>query len=150
MAQNNIISVLESKNGFYTDIKAGHHQLFADEPIEAGGTDKAADPLSLALSGLGACTAMTLKIYFAHKKIEWETIEVHITQELIAIDKETASDELIAMANNSKVRKIYKKIYIKSDMEDKLLGRAALIAEKCPVNLMMKRSCPMETEVVRL
>ncbi|AXJ00325.1 putative redox protein [Cyclonatronum proteinivorum] len=150
MAQHPIISVLESKNGFFTDIKAGNHQLIADEPEDMGGTDKAADPLSIALSALGACTAMTLKIYFAHKKLNWEKIEVHITHELLSIDKNSASDELIAMANNGKVRKLYKKIYIKSDMEDKLLNRASIIAEKCPVNLMMKRSCPMETEVIRL
>ncbi|MCC5934198.1 MAG: OsmC family protein [Balneolales bacterium] len=150
MAQNKIISVLESEKGFYTEIKAGSHTSIADEPIEAGGTDKAADPVSIALGGLGACTAMTLKIYFAHKKLDWEKIEVHINHELMAIDKDTASEELKAMANNGKVRKIFKKIYIKSDMEDKLLSRAAIIAEKCPVNLMMKRSCPMESIVERL
>lgn len=150
MASIPVVSTLLNENNFYTTIQAGKHKLEGDEPKNLGGTDKAVDPLSMSLAALGACTAMTLKIYYAHKQTDWEKIEVEVSSELEIIDKKSASEEMLAMANNGKVRKITKVISIKSDMDDKLLGRAALIAEKCPVNLMMKRSCPMETIIKRI
>ncbi|MCH8569226.1 MAG: OsmC family protein [Balneolales bacterium] len=144
-----VISTLINENKFLTSIKTVNHTFSADEPIEAGGTDTAPDPVKLALGALGACTAMTLKMYYKHKKTEWSQIDVHVKSELISIDKEKDSEALVRMANNGKVRKVTKTIYIRSDMDDKLLSRASIIAEKCPVNLMMKNSCLMETIVNR-
>lgn len=144
-----IISSLKNENIFLTDVKTSNHEFQIDEPEQVGGTDKAADPVEFALGALGACTAMTLKMYYDHKKLPWEQIDVHVRSELRKIDKETASDELKAMANNGKVRYVEKIIYITADMEEKMIERASMIAEKCPVNLMMKNGCHMETIVKR-
>jgi len=145
-----VISSLINEDNFLTNIKASDHMFQADEPLAAGGTDLATDPLSMALGALGACTAMTLKIYYAHKGIDWQNIEVHVSSELISINKDTAPELHIAMANNGKIRKVLKTIYIKSDISDKLLERTAIIAEKCPVNLMMKNSCLMDLQIKRV
>lgn len=144
-----IISSLKNENKFLTDVTTGRHKFLVDEPERVGGTDMAPDPVDVSLGALGACTAMTLKMYYVHKELDWTQIDVHVKSELRKIDKETASEELKAMANNGKVRYIEKTIYIKSDMDEKMIERAAVIAEKCPVNLMMKNSCPMETIVKR-
>lgn len=144
-----VISTLHSKDQFFTSIQSGSHQLSSDEPESVGGTDKAADPISLAMGSLGACTAMTLKIYYEFKKISWEKIEVQITSKLETIDKENASEATKAIASNGKVRQIHKTIIITSDMDDKMLERAAIIAEKCPVNLMMKHGTIMHTTIQR-
>lgn len=144
-----VISSLKNENKYLTDVKTSRHHFQIDEPERVGGTDKAPDPVDISLGALGACTAMTLKMYYLHKELDWSQIDVHVRSELRKIDKETASEEMKAMANNGKVRHIEKTIYIKSEMEDKMIERAAMISEKCPVNLMMKNSCQMETIVKR-
>ena len=150
MSAEPIISSLKNENKFLTDVKTPRHEFQIDEPERVGGTDKAPDPVEMSLGALGACTAMTLKMYYVHKKVDWTQIDVHVHSELRKIDKETASEAVQAMANNGKVRYVKKTIYIDSDMDEKSLERASIIAEKCPVNLMMKNGCMMETVVERV
>ncbi len=145
-----VISTLYKEEKFFTHIKTETHHFSADEPESAGGEDESPDPVTLALGSLGACTAMTLKIYYDFKETPWEKIEVMITSKVENIDKETASEATKAAAHNGKVRHINKKILITSDMDDKKLERATVIAEKCPVNLMMKNSTIMHTIVERV
>jgi len=42
-------------------LRAGAHHLVADEPATGGGGDVGPSPFGLLLSGLAACTAMTLR-----------------------------------------------------------------------------------------
>ena len=48
-------------------IESGGHRLRADEPVQHGGGDSGPSPFGLLLSGLGACTAMTLRMYAERK-----------------------------------------------------------------------------------
>ena len=60
------------------DIEAGQHRLVADEPLEAGGTDTGATPYHLLLAALGACTAITLRMYAQHKGWPLADVEVRL------------------------------------------------------------------------
>ncbi|HJS43830.1 MAG TPA: hypothetical protein VJ755_10200 [Gemmatimonadales bacterium] len=53
-AEQGVVTVRGSATGFAQDITAGRHRLIADEPIEAGGTDRGPDPYDLLLAALGA------------------------------------------------------------------------------------------------
>ncbi len=63
---------------FLTEILAGNHHLLADEPKSVGGEDLGPSPYELLSAGLGACTAMTLKMYATRKKMDIEEIRVHL------------------------------------------------------------------------
>ena len=59
-----IVTVVESGNGPYAQfVTAGRHFLEADEPESLGGHDAGPSPYEYVLAGLGACTAITIRMY---------------------------------------------------------------------------------------
>ncbi len=57
---------------FTTAISVGEHHMIADEPKSVGVNDLGPSPYDYVASGLGACTAMTIKIRAARKKMGFE------------------------------------------------------------------------------
>ena len=58
------VVVTESGNGPYAQfVTAGRHVMGADEPERLGGRDTGPSPYDFLLAGLGACTAMTMRMY---------------------------------------------------------------------------------------
>jgi putative redox protein len=68
--------VLDSKSRYACTLHARRHTLTADEPHSNGGTDTGPAPYDLLLSGLAACTAITLRMYAERKG--WELGEIHV------------------------------------------------------------------------
>lgn len=63
------------------EIEVGsEHRLLADEPEAKGGGDRGPTPFELLASSLGACKALTVKMYAAHKQWPVQGIEVQVTQ----------------------------------------------------------------------
>ena len=58
------------------ELRAGTHHFVGDEPTTGGGGDAGPSPFGLLLSGLTACTAMTLRMYAERKGWAIATIEV--------------------------------------------------------------------------
>ena len=67
-------------------IDAGGHALRGDEPVAQGGADTGPPPFGL-LSGLGACTAITLRTYAERKG--WPPAGVDVTLTYVVKDKNT-------------------------------------------------------------
>jgi putative redox protein len=67
---------------YAVELRIGHHRLIADEPASSGGGDAGVSPFGLLLSSLGACTAITLRMYADRKGWPLAGVEVALTYRL--------------------------------------------------------------------
>lgn len=125
-------TILESKEHFATTIRNGRHQLTADEPTAIGGTDTGSTPYQLLLSGLGACTAITLRMYADRKGWKLGTIKVDLE-----LHKEDEKD-------TGKIKRV---ITFSEALNDEQRSKLAEIAEKTPVTRTIKAGAPISTEL---
>jgi putative redox protein len=65
-------------NDFQVEISAGAAHFLADEPVEVGGGGSGPTPYDLLAAGLGACTAMTLRMYARAKGLPLERVGVTV------------------------------------------------------------------------
>ena len=63
---------------YATQLVVGHHHTVADEPVDLGGGDTGPAPDEILLSTLGACTAITLRMYAERKQWPLEGVEVKL------------------------------------------------------------------------
>ncbi len=66
---------------YRTTIRTGgdlKHELIADEPQRLNGGDVGPAPFDLLISALGACTAITLKMYAEKKSWPLEELDVRL------------------------------------------------------------------------
>jgi uncharacterized OsmC-like protein len=144
---NEVRVKLTMKEGFRTQITAGAHTLIADEPKEAGGTDEGPSPYELLLAALGACTAMTLKIYVERKKLPITDVEVSLTFDRIHIDdcESCVKEERL---NDQEVQHISRLIYVTGDVTEEQKERLLYIAGRCPVHVTLHSNPHVEDAVI--
>jgi uncharacterized OsmC-like protein len=53
-AEQGVVTVRGSAEGFVQEVTVGPHRLIADEPVAVGGTDRGPGPYDLLLAALGA------------------------------------------------------------------------------------------------
>ncbi len=131
------VAVQLGSDGFTTEIVTGKHNFFADEPKDFGGNDMGPSPYQLLNAALGACTAMTLKMYADRKEWSLEKVEVHLGHE-----KVHAKDGSDPETKKSKIDKFERAIELEGDLDDEQREKLLDIAEKCPVHRTLT-----ETEV---
>jgi putative redox protein len=124
--------VSESAAGYATEIRSGHHRLTADEPVALGGTDQGPAPYGLLLSGLAACTSITLRMYAERKGWSLGAVQV---------DLEYFKEEEGAPARIERVLKF------SSPLTAEQLERLAELAEKTPVTRTLKAGVTIETSL---
>ncbi|MBO9687058.1 MAG: OsmC family protein [Mitsuaria chitosanitabida] len=66
------------RDRFRTEIELGPHRLVADEPEVLGGAHAGPAPYDLLLASLGACTAITLRMYADRKGWPLQALEVDL------------------------------------------------------------------------
>jgi putative redox protein len=69
-----------SLDGIAERITAGRHEIIADEP-EPIGSDTGPDPYKLLMGALGACTAMTVRLYARRKEWPLDGVEIRLWTE---------------------------------------------------------------------
>lgn len=117
------------KDSYTTRIEVGGHALTGDEPARNGGSGAGPAPYDYLLAGLGACTAITLRMYADRK--QWPVDAVDVTLHLSHADDG-------AMA-------VRRTLAIHGDVDAAQKARMADIAEKTPVTLTLKAAMRIDT-----
>jgi putative redox protein len=71
-------AVARRREGLAYVVDVDGHQVLADEPIEAGGTDTAPSPSRLLTAALASCTAVTVTMYADRKGWDIDGLEVEV------------------------------------------------------------------------
>ena len=134
-----IVMVRETMHGkFQQRITIGPHTLVADEPIDVGGMDSGPTPYDLLLAGLGACTAMTVRLYADAKGIPLASVGVDLMHA-----KVYAKDCAECETKDGKIDRIERVLHLAGDLDAAAKAKLLEIADKCPVH----RTLHSETQV---
>lgn len=138
------VIVKESGKGKYTEeITVGNHILTADEPVANGGNDTGPSPYDFILAGLGACTAMTLRMYADFKKIPLKKVTVNLSHEKVyAEDCENCANN-----NNAKMDHISRLIHLEGDLSEDQRSKLLKIANQCPVHRTLTSTITIDTKL---
>ena len=104
--------------------------FLADEPISVGGLNSGPTPYDLLSAGLGACTAMTCRLYAARKQWPLERVVVEVGH--------TAKSA-------SEPDRFVRKIAFQGDLDETQHARLLEIADRCPVHRTLTESAVVET-----
>lgn len=119
------------RDQYRTQIEVGNgHQFVSDEPPSLGGGDVGPAPYDLVIGGLGACTAITLRMYADHKQWPLESVQVQL--------RLTREDEAMI---------VYRTLLIKG-LDDAQKSTLADVAERTPVTLTLKSGLQIRTSLV--
>ena len=125
----NTVTVTESGLGPYAQfITVGRHLMGADEPEPLGGRDTGASPYEYLLAGLGACTAMTLRMYAARKAWPLEKISVELLH-----------DKIAAPSGTGRIDRFERVISLTGPLTSEQKSKLLEVADKCPVSQTLQR-----------
>ncbi len=144
---NEVRVKLPLSDSFRTQITAGNHTIIADEPEKAGGKDTGMSPYDLLLAALGACTAMTLKLYVERKKLPITDVEVMLTFDRIHIEdcESCVKDE---RPGAQEVQHISRLIYVTGEVTEEQKERLLYIAGRCPVHITLHSNPHVEDALI--
>lgn len=144
-APDGVVRVSEADAaGFLQDVNiAGRHHMLADEPVAMGGTDLGPNPYQFLAAGLGACTAMTLRIYARHKNLALEHVSVEITHD------KRHGEEINPGKGTGKVDVFRREIRLEGDLSEDERASLLRIADRCPVHKTLHSASVIETVLRR-
>jgi uncharacterized OsmC-like protein len=118
-----------STRSFRQDVVAGKHNLVADEPVSAGGSDAGPNPYDYLLTALGVCTSMTVGLYARRKQIPLENVTVSLSHSRIyTIDCEECETK------EGMLDRIDVEVELTGSLSAEQHAKLMEIAGKCPVH----------------
>jgi len=125
------------------DVQAGRHTYFVDEPVEVGGQDQGPTPYDLLLSALGACTAITLRLYATQKKWPLEGIEVRLRHQRVHEQDCEKCEQPGHM-----LEEVHKELRLLGPLSEEQRQRLEVISQKCPVQKTLTNSLRIVTTLL--
>ena len=136
-AVENTVTVTESGLGPYAQfVTVGRHVMGADEPEPLGGRDTGASPYEYLLAGLGACTAMTLRMYAARKTWPLEKIAIELRH-----------DKFAAPSGADKIDRFERVIHLTGPLTSEQKSKLIEVADKCPISQTLQRPSIVESRL---
>jgi putative redox protein len=114
------VTAVLAETPYLVTLSDGTHEWLADEPRDAGGGNRGPSPHQLVLSGLGACTAITLRMYAARKG--WPLGGVAVELQL--------NPDGAPPGGGSEIRR---RITLRGDLTAEQRERLLQVANACPV-----------------
>jgi putative redox protein len=127
-------------SGFRQEIRAGGHQLVADEPISVGGTGTGPTPYDLLLGALGACTSMTLRLYADRHQWPLQGITVRLRHQRIHRD-----DCVNCPETEVWIEQVDRALELQGPLTEEQRRKLLDIAERCPVHRTLQRQMQVRT-----
>lgn len=144
-AREGVVVVAETGRGlFQQTVDIGRHRLLADEPTAVGGLDSGPGPYDLLLAALGACTAMTLRLYADRKQLSLSRVAVCLKHSKIyAADCESCETQ------EGMLDQIERTITLEGDLAPEARARLLEIADRCPVHRTLTSEIDIRTALTR-
>jgi len=125
---------------FQQEAVFGSHRLIADEPAGVGGLGSGFGPYELLLASLGACTAMTLRLYADQKHWPLQGAQVRLRHSRIHAEDCAECETKAGMLD-----RIDRVISLEGDLTGEQRSRLMEIADKCPVHRTLKSEIDIRT-----
>lgn len=139
---DNRIVVRNDAGSLRAEVMAGRHGFVVDEPVSVGGTNCGPTPYDLLAASLGACTAITLRLYAQRKNWPLDTVAVHLGhQKRHAEDCEACADP------KAKLDHISREIELTGRLDAAQRERLMEIAEHCPVHKTLQGGVDISTTI---
>ncbi len=139
---NQVFARLERAH-YRTEILANGFPLIADEPASHGGANTGPNPYDYLVAGLGACTAITLRMYADRKEWPLEAVEVRLNHSKVhAEDCEKCKDK-----TKGKIDLIERELTFHGPLDEAQRKRLTEIADRCPVHRTLEGDVEVYTTV---
>ena len=143
-AASGIVRVRETGNGKYQqDVLVDGHHLLADEPASVGGDGTGPSPYDYLSAALGACTAMTLRMYADFKKLELGRVTVDVSHGKVHADDCADCGE----GRTGKIDRFERVISVEGEPSPELRDKLVEIAGKCPVHRTLEAEAVVVTRL---
>lgn len=131
-ADDGVVVEERKEGGLRVRVNAGGVRFVADEPVEAGGLGSGPNPYDLLGAALGACTAMTLRLYADRKGLPLDGVDVAVAH---------------ARTEGSPPDLFVREIALKGALDEAQRTRLMEIAERCPVHRTLTAGSRIETAI---
>jgi putative redox protein len=123
------------RDGFRSEIRARQHVFYADEPESDGGSDSGPTPTEMLLGALGACIAITCRMYAERKDWPLEGVEVGLDMERF---KSREYPDYTGDPMYRYIHELRNDITFYGPLDDEQRARLLEIAGKCPVHRVIE------------
>jgi len=113
-------------------VRSTGYAFLADEPRSVGGLGSGPDPYGLLAGALGACTAMTIRLYADRQGWPLERVQVSVQHHRASLE----------------ARDLFERsIYLEGPLDEAQRARLVEIAERCPVHKTLDRGADIRTSL---
>ncbi|MEM9938090.1 MAG: bifunctional alpha/beta hydrolase/OsmC family protein [Pseudomonadota bacterium] len=130
------------RSQFQNEVLIDGRRFLADEPVSFGGSATGPDPYAWVTAGLGACTAMTLRMYAARKNWPLDRVTVDLNH-----SKDHPKD-CVDCGPSDKIDVFSRDITLEGDLDEEQRVRLLEIADRCPVHRTLETAAAVETRLV--